>query len=101
MKILFLKDKDYEKIIDCLSDDYRWKELLELFQESVVIPTDNSYAFSSENSDSFSFPGFSHKFKPPSNIGFVVVLNLFHNCTPLRGFADLKLCSQSHRSRNR
>ena len=41
MKILFLKDKDYEKIIDYLSDDYRWKELLELFQESVVIPTDN------------------------------------------------------------
>jgi len=40
MKILFLKDKDYEKIIDYLSDDYRWKELLELFQESIVIPTD-------------------------------------------------------------
>jgi len=40
MKILFLKDKDYETIIDRLSDDYRWKELLELFQESVVIPTD-------------------------------------------------------------
>ena len=40
MKILFLKDKDYETIIDRLSDDYRWKELWELFQESVVIPTD-------------------------------------------------------------
>ena len=40
MKILFLKDKDYEKIIDYLSDDYRWKELLELFQGSIVIPTD-------------------------------------------------------------
>lgn len=40
MKILFIKEKDYEKIIDYLSDDYRWKELLELFQESIVIPTD-------------------------------------------------------------
>jgi len=40
MKILFIKDKDYEKIIDYLSDDYRWKELLELFKESVVIPAD-------------------------------------------------------------
>jgi hypothetical protein len=40
MKILFLKDKDYDKIINWLSDDYMFKELLELFQESVVIPTD-------------------------------------------------------------
>lgn len=40
MKILFLKDKDYEKIIDHLSDDYLWEDLLKLFQESIVIPTD-------------------------------------------------------------
>ena len=49
MKILFLKDKDYEKIIDYLSDDYRWKELLELFQESVVIPTDTELICTSKD----------------------------------------------------
>ncbi len=40
MKIRFIKDKDYEKIIDHFSDDYLWEELFKIFKESVVIPTE-------------------------------------------------------------
>ena len=53
--------------------------------EPGALPPYNSDTFSSENSNFLGFPGFAHKLEPPGNIRFVVIWDLFYNCTSRRG----------------